>query len=79
MVRRILIGAALLNLGFETRDGRPDSLAKLARFILDAAILVQDQSFVNRDLLQEVGQSMSASRLIFASMPVTVSVTTCPV
>ncbi|MFP8880102.1 MAG: ABC1 kinase family protein [Myxococcota bacterium] len=53
------MGVALLELGFETRDGRPDSLAKLARFMLDAALLVQKQSFVDRDLLQEIGQSIS--------------------
>ncbi len=53
------MGVALLELGFETRDGRPDSLAKLARFMLDAALLVQDQSYVDRDLLQEIGESVS--------------------
>jgi predicted unusual protein kinase regulating ubiquinone biosynthesis (AarF/ABC1/UbiB family) len=53
------MGVALLDLGFETRDGKPDSLATLARFMLDAAILVQDQNYVDRDLLQEVGQSVS--------------------
>lgn len=53
------MGVALLELGFETRDGKPDSLAKLARFMLDAAILVQDQSYVDRDLMQEIGRSVS--------------------
>jgi predicted unusual protein kinase regulating ubiquinone biosynthesis (AarF/ABC1/UbiB family) len=53
------MGAALLDLGFETRDGRPDSLAKLARFMLDAALLVQDRSFVDRDLFQDIGRSVS--------------------
>jgi len=53
------MGAALLDPGFETRDGKPDSLAKLAGFMLDAAMLVQDQNYVDRDLLQEVGRSVS--------------------
>jgi len=53
------MGTALLELGFETRDGRADSLAKLARFMLDAALLVQQQSFVDRDLFEEIGRSVS--------------------
>lgn len=50
---------ALLELGFETRDGQPDSLHKLAHFLLDAASLVQDKNYLNRDLMQEIGQSLS--------------------
>lgn len=50
---------ALLELGFETRDGRPESLAKLAHFMLDAASLVQDQSYLNRELMDEIARSVT--------------------
>jgi predicted unusual protein kinase regulating ubiquinone biosynthesis (AarF/ABC1/UbiB family) len=53
------MAAALLDLGFETRDGSPDSLATIARFLLDAAIKVQDRSFLDRDLAGRIGQSLT--------------------
>jgi predicted unusual protein kinase regulating ubiquinone biosynthesis (AarF/ABC1/UbiB family) len=50
---------ALLDLGFETRDGSPDSLAEIARFVLNAAIEVRKQSYLDRDLAQRIGAGIS--------------------
>lgn len=53
------MATALLDLGFETRDGSPDSLAQIARFMLEAAIKVQERSFLDRDLAEEIGRSLT--------------------
>ena len=50
---------ALVDLGFETRDGSPESLGEIARFVLDAAIQVRQQSFLDRDLAQRIGREIS--------------------
>jgi predicted unusual protein kinase regulating ubiquinone biosynthesis (AarF/ABC1/UbiB family) len=45
---------SLLELGFETRDGRPESLGEIARFVLDTAIEFQKRSYLNRDMSERV-------------------------
>jgi predicted unusual protein kinase regulating ubiquinone biosynthesis (AarF/ABC1/UbiB family) len=54
-----IMAEALVDLGFETRDGSPESLGEIARFVLDAAIQVRQQSFLDRDLAQRIGSEIS--------------------
>jgi predicted unusual protein kinase regulating ubiquinone biosynthesis (AarF/ABC1/UbiB family) len=49
---------ALLELGFETRDGRPESLGEIARFVLDTAIEFQKRSYLNRDMSERVRREL---------------------
>ena len=46
---------ALLGLGFETRDGRPESLNEIAQFVLDAAVEFRERSYLSRDMAAELG------------------------
>ena len=46
---------ALLALGFETRDGRPESLNQIARFVLDAATEFRERSYLSRDMAADLG------------------------
>lgn len=46
---------ALLALGFETRDGRPESLTELSRLVLDAAVEFRERSTPRRDMAAELG------------------------
>lgn len=41
------MGRALLELGFVTRDGKPDSLQQISRIVLDVATRLRHQSFVD--------------------------------
>jgi predicted unusual protein kinase regulating ubiquinone biosynthesis (AarF/ABC1/UbiB family) len=50
---------ALLALGFETRDGRRESMAALAALILDAAIQVQENSTLDRALAEKLGERIA--------------------
>jgi predicted unusual protein kinase regulating ubiquinone biosynthesis (AarF/ABC1/UbiB family) len=50
---------ALLELGFETRDGRPESLGEIARLVLDLAIEFQKRSYLNRDIGEQVRRELS--------------------
>ncbi|MEE8507852.1 MAG: AarF/ABC1/UbiB kinase family protein [Myxococcota bacterium] len=46
---------ALLGLGFETRDGRPESLTEIARFVLDVAVESGKRSTPGRDMVADLG------------------------
>jgi predicted unusual protein kinase regulating ubiquinone biosynthesis (AarF/ABC1/UbiB family) len=49
---------ALLELGFETRDGTPESLGDIARYVLDTAIEFQKRSYLNRDMSERVRREL---------------------
>jgi predicted unusual protein kinase regulating ubiquinone biosynthesis (AarF/ABC1/UbiB family) len=53
------LGAALVGLGFETRNGRPDGVHAAARAVLDAAIQLQDRSYLDRDSARQVGRTLA--------------------
>lgn len=52
------MGQALVELGFETRDGRPESIAEIAHFMLDVAIRFQKSSYAGGDLRDHVSQEL---------------------
>jgi predicted unusual protein kinase regulating ubiquinone biosynthesis (AarF/ABC1/UbiB family) len=52
------MGEALVELGFETRDGRPEALSEIARFVLEIAIEFQKRSYLNRDMTERVGRQL---------------------
>jgi len=47
------MAAALVRLGFETRDGRPDSLDEVARLVLALAVRARDRAHLDPDLVEE--------------------------
>ena len=49
---------ALLELGFETRDGRPEALGEIARFVLELAIEFQQRSYLQRDMRERMGREL---------------------
>ncbi len=53
-----LMAEALVELGFETRDGRPESLAEIARYTLGVATEFQDRAYLNRDMAARVGREL---------------------
>ena len=53
------MATALLDLGFETRDGSVSSLARIAKLVLEAAQKVQQKTRLDRDLAQEIGPQIS--------------------
>jgi predicted unusual protein kinase regulating ubiquinone biosynthesis (AarF/ABC1/UbiB family) len=52
------MGRALLELGFVTRDGRPDSLQEIARIVLDVATRLRHQSFVDPQVVAEAREDI---------------------
>ncbi len=50
-----VMAEALLELGFETRDGRPESLTEIAQFVLDAGVEMRERSTRGRDMAAELG------------------------
>jgi ubiquinone biosynthesis protein len=55
---------ALLELGFETRDGRPESLAEIAGFVLDAALQLRTQSHMTRRVGRELAEKIRANPIV---------------
>lgn len=55
------MGHALVDLGFETRDGDPDSLIEIARQTLELAVRFQRNSYVDREMVRAAGQELAAS------------------
>jgi predicted unusual protein kinase regulating ubiquinone biosynthesis (AarF/ABC1/UbiB family) len=53
------LAAALLELGFETRDGRPESIREIADFLLAAAQEIQHLSYLDRDSIARVGRDLA--------------------
>ena len=53
------MAAALLDLGFETRDGRPESLEEIARLVLQVATQFQERSYLGRDMTDRIGRELS--------------------
>jgi predicted unusual protein kinase regulating ubiquinone biosynthesis (AarF/ABC1/UbiB family) len=51
---RTALAEALLELGFETRDGRPESLDEVAGFALEIAAEFRDQSLAGKSLGEQV-------------------------
>jgi len=49
---------ALLALGFETRDGRPESMAEIARFVLDAAVRFRERAHMDREMLDHLAREI---------------------
>ncbi len=49
----------LVELGFETRDGRPESLEQVARLVLEVGKRLQEQPFANHGLASHVGEEIS--------------------
>jgi len=49
---------ALVDLGFETRDGRSESIEEIARFLLDTGIEFQKRSHLSRDMTDRVGREL---------------------
>jgi len=49
---------ALVELGFETRDERPESLSEIARYALDVATEFQNRAYLNRDMAAKVGREL---------------------
>jgi predicted unusual protein kinase regulating ubiquinone biosynthesis (AarF/ABC1/UbiB family) len=49
---------ALVELGFETREGGPEALATIARIVLDVVSQLRHQSFVDRDLTRRAGDDI---------------------
>jgi predicted unusual protein kinase regulating ubiquinone biosynthesis (AarF/ABC1/UbiB family) len=52
------MGRALLELGFVTRDGKPDSLQEIARIVLDVATRLRHQSFVDPKVVAEAREEI---------------------
>jgi predicted unusual protein kinase regulating ubiquinone biosynthesis (AarF/ABC1/UbiB family) len=49
---------ALVDLGFETRDGHTESMEEIARFLLDTGIEFQKRSHLSRDMTDRVGREL---------------------
>jgi predicted unusual protein kinase regulating ubiquinone biosynthesis (AarF/ABC1/UbiB family) len=52
------MGTALVELGFETRDGRTESLAQIAGVLLDVAARLRDRAYVDADVAREAGEEL---------------------
>jgi len=52
------LGEALVALGFETRDGRPEGLHEIARFFLGFAKRFRDQAHADPKMLEELGDEI---------------------
>ena len=52
------MGLALVELGFETRDGGPDSLQEIARVVLEVASRLRHQSFVDPAVMDEAREEI---------------------
>ena len=50
---------ALVDLGFETRRGGPETLEPIAAFVLEAAIRLRQRGFLDRDFAAELGREIS--------------------
>jgi predicted unusual protein kinase regulating ubiquinone biosynthesis (AarF/ABC1/UbiB family) len=46
---------ALLRLGFETRDGKPDSLLAIARLVTEVAKRFQEKAYLHPEMVEELG------------------------
>jgi predicted unusual protein kinase regulating ubiquinone biosynthesis (AarF/ABC1/UbiB family) len=55
---------ALLALGFETRDRRPESLAEIAGFVLDAALELRSHSHMTRRVGRELAEKIRANPIV---------------
>ena len=53
------LAAALVDMGFETRDGGPEAIADIARFLVRAAAELQHLSYLDREALQRVGRELA--------------------
>lgn len=54
------LAGALLDLGFETRDGRPESIRDIAAFLVAAAARLQHRSYLDRESLEQLGRELAA-------------------
>ena len=52
------MGAALVELGFETRDGNPEALHDIAHYMLKVAIEFQKRAYLERDMRARVGREL---------------------
>jgi len=52
------MAAALIDLGFETRDGRSESIEEIARFLLETGIEFQKRSHLSREMTDRVGREL---------------------
>lgn len=53
-----LMGGALVDLGFETKDGRPEGLHEIARFFLDFAKRFRTQSYADPRMIEDLGDEI---------------------
>ncbi len=49
---------ALHDLGFETREGGVEALHEIAKVVLETAVRLRQQSWVDRDVAREAGQEL---------------------
>jgi predicted unusual protein kinase regulating ubiquinone biosynthesis (AarF/ABC1/UbiB family) len=52
------LGQALVDLGFETKDGRPEGLHEIARFFLEFAKRFRDQPHADPKMLEDLGDEI---------------------
>jgi len=51
-------GASLHELGFETREGGVEALHDIARVVLEAAVRLRQQTWMDRDVAREAGEDL---------------------
>jgi predicted unusual protein kinase regulating ubiquinone biosynthesis (AarF/ABC1/UbiB family) len=53
------MGSALVDLGFETREGSHEALERVAQVLLDVAKRLRNQTYLEPGILREAGESLS--------------------